>query len=102
MIYRDELTLSPMRERDFSLVYFQKIQSNGSQIYATQHPQDCISTQTAFAVDGPGATVVMTPNSTHLYDIFSNMNIFMKANLVTDNYVFNIDTFQIVFVTTEN
>ena len=81
-----------MHEVDRVCLFFQKIQSNGSQIYATQHPQDCISTQTAFAVDGPGATLVMTPNSTHLYDIFSKHENLYEGK-IGHRYVFSIDTF---------
>lgn len=36
------------------------LESSGGRVIGTQHPQDCLSTQTSTSVDSPGGTLNMT------------------------------------------
>lgn len=40
------------------------LESSGGRVIGTQHPQDCLSTQTSTSVDSPGGTLNMTASQT--------------------------------------
>ncbi|KAK3100503.1 hypothetical protein FSP39_021017 [Pinctada imbricata] len=58
-LYTYNLDTSP-DETDYYRFTCFKVMQNGSQVVATQRPQDCLGTQTATSVDYTGATLTMT------------------------------------------